>query len=106
MSDSCCDQEKCGDSSGESECCETKADNCCNFAEHLLEIADEAWCELLKEKIKKEIQASCGEKLDQLAKLVAQANGQKWAHKMKGKALCEEYKNNLKKMFSSCECKE
>jgi hypothetical protein len=68
--------------------------------EKLLAIADEAWYELLKEKIKKEIEKSCGPRLDKLSKLVAEANNGKWAHEIQGKVKCDEYKRNLKAMFT------
>ena len=50
----------------------------CNMHEKFLCLADEAWMELLKEKIKAEIEKSGGAKLNALAKLVAETNGRKW----------------------------
>jgi hypothetical protein len=48
--------------------------------EKLLALADEAWSQLLKEKIKTEISKSCAESIDKLAKLVAETNMAKWAY--------------------------
>lgn len=90
--------------------CPTKnvTDDCtCNMPEKLLALADEAWNELLKEKIKEEISKSCGESMDKLAKLVAETNKAKWTHTIKGKVRCREYKDKLKALFtagaSSCD---
>jgi hypothetical protein len=44
---------------------------CCNAPEKLLCLADEAWKEVLKDKIKQEIEKNSGAKLDALAKMGA-----------------------------------
>lgn len=75
--------------------------SCC-CAEKLLGIADEAWREVLKEKIKAKIIMKKGEHLDHLADLVATVNGEKWKHKIAAKLKCDEYKDKLKELFSSC----
>jgi len=75
-------------------------DCCCDMPEKLLAMADEAWFELLKEKIKVEISKSCGNDMEKLAKLVAEANKEKWAHTVQGKIKCDEYKENIKAIFS------
>ena len=92
--DSCC-------TTTESSNCGTDQE-CCDMPEKLIAIADEAWYEVVKDKIKKEIEATCGEKLDKLAQIVASANNQRWTHQIQGKVLCEEYKNNIKELFGSC----
>lgn len=76
----------------------------CHCAEKFLEIADEAWREVLKEKIKAKILTHKGEHLEKLAELVAKANGEKWKNKISAKMHCNEFKDNLKEFFtSSCE---
>lgn len=75
----------------------------CDCAEKFLQIADEAWKEVLKEKIKAKILEYKGSHLEQLAEMVAKANGEKWKHKISAKAKCNEFKENLKGFFSSCE---
>lgn len=95
--DSCCD-DKCSSSCAHSH---PKDEGCCHedFAKHLLHVADCAWMDLLKEKIKNEIASSCGEHLDQIAKVVASSNGSKWKHKLGiMKDLCD-YKEKLKNIF-------
>ncbi len=84
----CCHQQKGGDS-GE-----------CDFGAKLLDLADEAWMELLKEKIKAEIASSAGKNLDKLAKLVASTNSERWKMKMAKHQRCEQYKQQLKQCFS------
>jgi len=84
------------------ECCDTQkgSSDCCDMPEKLLALADEAWFEVLKDKIKKDILSSSGDKMDKLAKLVSETNNAKWGHMMSGKMQCEEYKQNLQKLFS------
>jgi len=97
MSDQCTTEKNC--TCG----CDTKsAGEECNMPEKLIGLADQAWEELLKEKIKAEIQKSCGDKMDEIAKLVAEANHAKWGHMIKGKVKCEEYKQSVKQLLISC----
>ncbi len=76
----------------------------CACPEKFWEIAEEAWKELLKEKIKAKIIAKKGEHIEKLAELIATANGEKFKHKIAAKIKCEEFKEDLKEFFlSSCE---
>ena len=75
--------------------------DCCNIPEKLLCLADEAWREVLKEKIKKEIEKTSGAKLDSLAKLVAETNHRKWTHLIEAKKGCDEYKQGVKDILTS-----
>ncbi len=79
-------------------------EECCDLPEKLIGLADEAWFEVLKDKVKKEIESSCGETLDKLAQVVAQANSDRWAHKIQGKVKCDEFKSNVKELLVSCSC--
>ncbi len=91
-----------------SECCETQEHCCstqscgceCPMPEKLLCLADQAWMELVKEKIKAEIDAKCGEELKKLAGVVAKANCEKWQSMIAGKQRCEEYRSEVKAFFS------
>lgn len=51
-----------------------------------LQLADEAWTEVLKEKIKEHIKAE-SKAIDQFAKLVAEANYERWKKKTQEKGL-------------------
>ena len=94
-------------------CCETS--DCCSeeschhhhhhhaheedFSHQLIEMADEAWMELLKEKIKEQIQKSSGSQLDKLAKLVTEANHERWKHKVGIGKILTNYKEKLMAFF-------
>lgn len=70
------------------EVCHEEEESC--TAESLFAIADCAWAEVLKEKIKDHIRAH-DKKIDELAKLVAEANHKRWKHKMQKDICCSEY---------------
>lgn len=109
QSSSCC----CGNSSCSCNCC---AEESCEGEDNeeckgtkLLELADEAWMEVLKDKIKEHIRAT-DTKLDELAKIVAEANHKRWKHKMKQEKCneeydqcCDDYHDQLCQLFSSCD---
>jgi len=76
----------------------------CDMPEKMLALADEAWREAVKCKMKAEIEASCGEQLTQLAKMVVEANKAKWGAKIAQKAKCHEFEENLYKFFSGGGC--
>lgn len=100
-----CGSGKCGCSS---KCeCQCQCSNCscknynggCHqgkYSDQLFKLADDAWMELLKEKIKEEIRLNGGEQIAQLAKLVSTANHARWKDKMQTKKDHEEFENNLK----------
>lgn len=75
----------------------------CHCTDKFLEIADEAWMEVLKEKIKAKIIAHKGEHMDKLAGIIAKANGERWKNKISAKTNGNEFKDSLKEFFSSCE---
>lgn len=76
----------------------------CHCAEKFLAIADEAWKEVLKEKIKNKILTHKGEHMERLAEIIATANGEKWKHIISAKTKCNNFKDTLKDFFtSSCE---
>ncbi len=85
-------------------CCEGHC-SCCGehhedtFAKHLLKLADEAWMEVLKEKIKEQIKTLNGKKLDELAKMVAEANNQRWQHKLSAKTECDNFQASVCNFF-------
>ena len=75
----------------------------CNCGEKFLQIADEAWREVLKEKIKAKILAHKGDHIEKLADIVAMANGEKWKHIISAKTKCHKFKDELKDFFTSHE---
>lgn len=72
-----------------------------DFAHELLEMADEAWMEILKDKIKAKIEVTSGAHLDKLADLVASSNRERWVNKMKKKQACETYEDKVADFFDT-----
>lgn len=70
-----------------------------DFAQQLIEMADQAWMELLKEKIKEQIKTSNGSQLDQLAKLVSDANHARWKNKISLQKGVGSFKDKLDAFF-------
>ena len=72
----------------------------CDYAAKFLEVADHAWIEVLKDKIKEQIKAD-GKHMDELARVIAEANKDKWQSKMAAKQKCCGYEEKLKEFFHS-----
>ncbi|CAM2876854.1 Uncharacterised protein [Legionella steigerwaltii] len=68
-------------------------------AHYFLELADEAWEEVLKEKIKALILKNQGARLDKLAKIVAEGNHQRWKHRMEEKQGYTDFMEEICKFF-------
>ena len=49
-----------------------------DFALELLELADDVWMDVLREKLRKHIEVRSGARLDRLAQVVAEANATLW----------------------------
>jgi hypothetical protein len=88
------------------ECCASKQETCEvredaheAFAECLLEAADCAWMEVLKDKIKEHILATQNDKMSELAKIVSEGNSQRWRNKMEKKHSCMDFKEKLCNFF-------
>lgn len=93
---SCCGAESCCCCGGQDEC----HDHLGDFASDLLELADEAWMCLLKDKIKEQILATNGKHLDELAKLVAGSNNERWKLKMAKKNTMQGFRAKMESFFS------
>lgn len=65
-------------------------------AEKFLDLADEAWHELLKEKLKEEIDRQDGECIEKLAKIVAETHKAKWKHINADKQCVADYLYKLR----------
>lgn len=96
---SSCDNERCSTEECHSgnECRDGHGDEHCRF---FLELADCAWAEVLKEKIKDHIKKNDSEYLDRLAELVAGANKKRWKNKMAKKNDCHEFSQSICDLFS------
>lgn len=75
----------------------------CDCIDKFFELADEAWREVLLEKIKVQIITHKGDQMDKLAEMIAKANGAKWKSKLYGKSAKIKFKDELKEYFTSHE---
>lgn len=106
QSNCCCQSSCCGCSCCAEESCCHEEEECCTKSEKLLEIANLAWVEVLKDKIKEHILAN-DKKIDELAKIVAEANHRRWKQKIENEKCCsnydqccEDFEEQLCKIFS------
>lgn len=70
-----------------------------SFARELLDLTDEAWMELLKEKIKEHIDSTRGSQLEELAKLVSEANNSRWHDKLHKLSGVRDYEQKIEDFF-------
>lgn len=89
-----CHEDSC-DTEGSCDTGNKKQDDCCKLAEDILCLAKCAKHELLKEKMKKVLEAKIGKKLDKVADVAVDALLACWQHEMEAKQGCENYKQNL-----------
>lgn len=66
------------------------------FSHELLELADEAWMDVLKEEIMGEIRRHSGEHIKKMAKLVAETNNERWKEMLAEKKDVAEFEEKLK----------
>lgn len=106
---------KCGCNCGSKGCgcgcgCGSKSCQClCHhtkYADQLLQLADEAWMEVVKEKIKDEIRQHSSESVNQLAKLVAASNNARWKDKLQAKKDQEDFETQLRNALCLGSCKK
>lgn len=69
------------------------------YADELLNLADQAWMEVLKDKIKDQIVKHSGDHLTKLAELVSQANHARWADKIDEKKAVDGFEQRLKDLL-------
>ena len=88
--------------------CHIKHHECChgdhNFSAEMkanifLGLADEAWQEVLKDKIKEYILKTQNDRMDKLAKIVAEGNHHRWINKMEKKQGCHDFMEEPCKFF-------
>jgi len=109
----CCSHEKSHCGSHEKSCC--SSGSCSSgsqeerqggkFTQHLFDLADEAWGEVLKAKIKEYLLSTQGDRMAELAKMVAEANSRRWKHKMEKKQCCADFHEELECFFNQ-KCKK
>ncbi len=98
-SSQCGSQKSCGCECGS---CKDQHKNC-DYSAKFLELADHAWMEVLKEKIKEHILANA-KNMDELAATISEANHERWQKKMEGKQCCCRYEEKIKELLhQSCD---
>lgn len=105
-----CHSQSCSCSCHQRSCCsgDHKGEKSCDYSKKFLELADQAWMEVLKEKIKEQIKSS-SKNLDELARIVTEANHERWKKKMDAKGSCASFEEKLCDFFSqssSCTSKK
>lgn len=95
-SESCCQKSNCSCSCS---CCQKSS---CDHAQKLLELANQAWMEALKDLMKEHIRAN-DQSLEELAKIVCCANHERWHNKMAQQKAGMEYEQKLKNLCCSHE---
>ena len=72
-----------------------KKDNGCNVIRYMESLADQAWSELFKEKVKSHYEKAIGEKMDQYAEIVANQSVEEWKRKIENKEIKKDYEYKL-----------
>lgn len=83
-------------------CCQDSCQGHQDHAKQLLAIADQAWMEVLKERIK-DIIRSNDKKLEEMAQIICEANRARWQHKLSAEKCCMDYEEKLKHLIDSHE---
>jgi hypothetical protein len=108
----CCSSNSCGCQCGcgTSCSCNSSHSSCCSEQDHaqkFLALADAAWMEVLKEKMKEHIRSN-DHMIEKLAQAICQANQEKWETKMAKKKVKANFEEKLKEIFccdSNCQLK-
>lgn len=90
------------DCSEKSCCCPCHKEVCHEegeMSDWFMDVADEAWTEVLKDKIKDHILKNNDKRMNELAKIVSEANNERWKAKLNKKHSCAEFKMKLAHFF-------
>jgi|EndMetStandDraft_5_1072996.scaffolds.fasta_scaffold1216189_1 hypothetical protein len=101
--DSCCSESECPCCTGEESCQLHKHHHPHEeggFAQDLLDLADDAWMEVLREKIKDNIVKNHGKNLDKLAQLISESNSERWKFKLAKQKQRMDYLEKIAHFFS------
>ena len=88
---------------GEESCCTAKSAECCceeeskSMGKMMMDLANEAWSELMKEKMKASYEKAVGDKMNKAAQVSVEACMAYWNNKMKEQASCAEFEEKLKR---------
>ena len=74
----------------------TKSNSCCGkIVDDIKHLADKAWGELLKEKIKKRYEDQMGAKMDEIASLAVDTAMECWNNKIEAQKLAKDHEDKL-----------
>ena len=100
QSDSCCGEDQChNDERCSDQACRCNCHKKHKYCHQLLELADDAWMEVLKEEIKKEIVKNSGAHLKKMAELVTKTNHKRWTEKIEEKHNIEVFEEELRNLM-------
>ena len=71
-----------------------------DFSRELIDLADEAWMDVLYDKIKEQVLATSGSQLEKLAKIVTEANKDRWKNKLGANKANHELKEKVSEFFN------
>lgn len=92
-----CNEGKCCEDGGNSCCCNESCEESMDHGKMIMQLANEAWAELMKEKMKAAYEKTMGEKMNKVALVGVEACIAYWTQKMKEEGACHEYSEKLKK---------
>ena len=106
MGEECCKEQKCGCESEKERCCES---NYCEMSGELVCMADEAWSELMVEKLKARWEKERGENMEKVADLIIAHSMEVWKLRMEKqdikaeleKEKIDKFREELGKIFMS-----
>jgi len=70
-----------------------------HHVEKLLELADEAWLEVVKDKLKEQVLKYSGKHIEELAQIVGEGNHLRWKEHLETKKNDEEFEERLRNFF-------
>jgi len=92
-----CNEKCCCESSGSGCCSNSSCEESMDMGKMMMGLANEAWGELMKEKIKATYEKSIGDKMNKTAQVSAEACVAYWNNKHRDGASCAEFSEKLKK---------
>ena len=92
--ESCCTEKSCSESS-----CGSDSGGDENPTGMMMKLAEDAWSDLMKEKIKAVYEKQTGAMMNKVAQAAAEASIAYWTHKMEGEAKCHEHQEKIMKAF-------
>ena len=99
MEKECCDETNCCSSDAQ-ECCTESCGDEKSHSDMIMQLANEAWAELMKEKMKSAYEEAVGDRMNKVAKIGVEACMGYWQNKMRSEAASAEFEEKLAKAMS------